>query len=221
MEPVKRRTHGTIQNQHENRIQTLERRIPVDYPLWESTLMDQIVVSTLGVYPFGWTFPNNGDPDDPEWDDITFTLGDLIFLPVDWNGVFELYMTAAVSGGNNLFGNYRTVVDGGDQDQHGKSHISFLVWVYEGSTQVGLSSNVMFRSFGESPPPTNSYGSHSRVYWNYSVWGGPIILAAGRRVVLEPYYALQENLGGNAQIQGLVFALKRYQDGTGGTGFSG
>lgn len=222
MEPVKRRNHGTIQNQHENRIQTLERRIPVDYPLWDSTALlgDLSTVQTAGVYPFGWIFDDGGDPEDPEWDDITFTLGDLMFLPVGWNGVFEVYMTAALTGGNSNYGNYRTVVDGGDQDQHGKSHIGFIVWVYEGSTQVGSSSYSIFMSNGEQPPPLTAFG-YQRYWWHHRIWGGPLNLGENQRIVLEPFFDLDETLAGNSNISGLIFALIRYQDGTGGGGFAG
>lgn len=206
MRPLRRRHRGTIQTDHENRIQTLERRIPVDYPLWGSTGFDQITINTIGNYPFGFGIFANDIADSPadgtDPDDWHTSGDEYVLLPQGFTGAFKIYMTVFLLGGNSLFGNYRTVTTPGDQDQNGKSWPQVDIEVWRDNAPFGSSTYRTFVSGGEHPPVRRNY---QRQWWLFELVGGPVIMDPARdRWVVKPYFQLNENLGGNALISGNI-----------------
>ena len=169
--------------------------------------MGTITVETSGNTLFGWN--GGGDCADPaDCPSEIVTFDDYLLLPQGWNGVFKTYLSAAVNSGNSNFGNYRTVVDGGDQDQHGKSRIDYIPYVMDTTgTVVDSFVGVAFHSYGEEPPPANVTIA-ARLWWTHKVHSGNYNLPSDQRWALQPYFALNETLAGPAQIGGLVFAVE-------------
>ena len=221
MRRLGRQTPNTVSSSLNTRVTNLERRHTPDYPVWFSAIMDTITVGpTADNYPFGWAIPDDLDPDDPQNDELTFTTGDLLYLPVGWNGVMEITMTADLLGGG-VWGDYRTVIPAPFHDQHGLSFIDFVVWVYEGSTQFSFSNLRSYRMHSEEPPPNFAW-STDRTWSYYAIWGGPLFLDEGQRIVLEPFFSLGDTTWGavTASIGGLSMNVKRFAPGTGLTGFA-
>lgn len=207
MNPLKRDNTNVRATNHENRIQALERRLAEEFPQWGGAKMDSITVENSGNTIFGWS--GGADCTDPaECSTEIVTFDDYLLLPEGWNGIFKTYLTAVVSSGNSNFGNYRTVVDGGDQDQHGKSFIDYITFVVDSTgTVVDSYGQVAFRAYGEVPPPNDTMLS-DRLWWTHKVHPGNYNLPATERWALQPYFELSENLAGPADIEGLTFAVE-------------
>ena len=194
---------------HENRIEALERRFADEYPMWGGAKMGSITVENAGSTFFGW---HGGaectDPSDPDCVNEIVTYDEYLLLPQGWNGIFKTYLTAVVTSGNSNFGNYRTVVDGGDQDQHGKSFIEYVPFVIDATgTVVDSYIQVAYRAHGEEPPPTGAMISQ-RMWWTHKVHPGNYNLPPTERWALRPHFSLQETLAGPADIEGLTFAVE-------------
>ena len=212
MNPLKRNNPSVRATNHENRIQALERRLAEEFPQWGGAKMDAITVETAGSTIFGWSGgPDCTDPSDQFCLNEIVSYDDYLLLPQGWNGVFKVYMSAVVTSGNANFGNYRTVVDGGDQDQHGKSFIDYITYVIDATgTVVDSSTQVAFRMHGEEPPPTGTMLSQ-RLWWTHKVHPGNYNLPGDQRWALQPYFSLEETLAGPADIEGLTFAVELSQ----------
>ena len=210
MDPLKRNNPGVRATNHENRIQALERRLAEEFPQWGGDKMGTLTVEAQDTYLFGWS--GGGECADPsECVNEIASYGDYLLLPQGWQGIFKTYLTAVVTSGNTQFGNYRTVVDGGDQDQHGKSFIDYIPYVMDSTgTIVDSFVQVAFRAYGEVPPPNNTMLS-PRLWWTHKVHPGNYNLPEDQRWALQPYFSLGETLAGPAGIEGLTFAVELSQ----------
>ena len=210
MDPLKRDNPGVRATNHEDRIQALERRLHPDYPIFGSASLDTITVELADDYEFGFSSPSPSpcvlptcDPDD--W----HTDGDYLVLPLGYNGMLRVYMTAACTAGNSQFGNYRTVVDGGDQDQHGKSRIGYLAEIWRNGAPFGSSGAKVFQAWGEHPPPTPSTSFNQRFWWYNDIAGGSFSMSSETdQWALKPQFVLAENLAGPATIEGLELVVE-------------
>lgn len=205
MNPIRRRSRSVKLRDHEDRVQALERRIPEDYPVLNGAILEQITVQNTDEYEFGFTFPDPEPCEPPDCDPDGFlTVGNYLVLPEGFDALFKIYLHATLSGGNSNFGNYRTVVDGGDQDQHGKSHVWCSVEIWRDLAPFGFDTYRAWSAWGEHPPVGPS-GLAQRYWWYHSLTAGIGVLDPTQdRYALLPLFVLDETLAGTATITGLL-----------------
>lgn len=211
MNPLRRRTRSVTLRNHEDRVQALERRIPVDYPLWVSYLMDQVVVEVADEYFFGWSFPDDEPCELPDCEeDEAHTVGDYLLLPQGYDGAFEVYLTAFVASGSSNFSEYYTTTVGGDQSIHGKSSIAFLTEIWRDNAPFGNSTYRAYEAWGEVPPPTG-VNLVDRMFSHHAVVPALSSLDITRdRWAIAPYFDVAVTLAGPATVKGLVCAVKMF-----------
>ena len=120
MNPLKRETPMTRSTDHEDRIQTLERRIPDDYPKWASWITDLEggTIEASGIYLTEPTFPDDEPCVLPDCDpDEARTVGNYYLLPLGFQGPFHIYFTIVCSGGCHQIEQFYETVDLGAQGE--------------------------------------------------------------------------------------------------------
>ncbi len=221
MQPLKRGSRGTVQANHENRIQTLERRIPNNYPWNYSIVLGDTGAVGPGSYNFGWTF---GDPcsDPVGCDESFFTDGDYLFLPLGYNDTFIVTMNAAMRSGSAP--NYLTPVTGGDVTPTDRIKIGFVPYIATDNVVDTGSFTVasQFLANMQEPPPYRS-GGYERVWSQYRVIaGGMASLGTNDRWALRPFVQVLAPVASIA-IAGQVMGVTLLPPGStfGGAAWSG
>lgn len=164
MRPLKRRGRGDVQANHENRIQTLERRIPVDYPrLYSILLGDPGSMTGFQSKHFGWSFSDDCAGAGDSCDERFVTQGDYLLLPLGFFGQFDVTMQAALSGGS--VANYLTPVTPGDITPSNGVKIGFVPYiatndVVDTGSFIGTS---VFIQNTQEPPPSRQ-GGYNRIW---------------------------------------------------------
>lgn len=195
---------------HENRIDVLERRIPVDYPFLDSHLLGFLSgITGPDDFNFGWTFPDDcSDPTGLECEDIFVTSGDYLFLPSGFNGPFEVTMQCAAAGGS--FNNYLTPVTPGDPTPTDDILPFFVAYVAEDNV-VDLSTVFLggfYQYWLQEPPMRPHGGTYDRVWTHVRGVPANAFVNENRRWALLPH--LIYNGSGTISIAGLTFATKLY-----------
>jgi hypothetical protein len=201
-----------VQLDHENRIQTLERRITDDYPWTWSTLLGDIeeggvTVSGPGSFNFGWAF---GQPcSDPGGCDEGFYTDDTyVYLPAGYAGQYEVTMQASL--GSGTMANVFQPVTPGDITPTNDCRIGFVPYVAENGV-VDLSTFIVgavYQLNAQEPPQRNGAG-YIRVFSNVRV-NAPnsyLLNHLERRWALRPFLFLPSGVG-PVTITGLVFSIK-------------
>lgn len=127
MNPLRRRTRGVKVANHENRIQTLERRIPEDYPHWYGHLLERVTNANADSGSFSFLFPDECDPAIDCEDDFA-TSGDYMLFPTGHDGPFHVYLNAILAGG---FGNVDDKYVATDPADHTPSNLFRLQVIQE------------------------------------------------------------------------------------------
>jgi hypothetical protein len=208
--PLKRRTRGVTVAEHENRIQTLERRIPVDYPLIDSHLLAALTnISGPDTFEFGFTFPDEcDDPTGVECEDRFVTSGNYLLLPSGFNGPFEVTMQCAATGGT--FDNYLTPVTGGDVTPTDDLTLAFVAYVAEDNVvDTGIYFNGGMYSYQLQEPPSRVNGGYDRVWTHVRAVPANSFITESRRWALLPMVQLNSGVG-PVSVGGLTITTKLY-----------
>lgn len=101
MNPLKRDNNSVRATDHENRIQTLERRLAMDYPVFCSTSGNGTPISVLAGTTETILFNDPGDIQDTAAGEFeTDPTGEWFMLPPAWEGAFKVYGMIAWQGGS-------------------------------------------------------------------------------------------------------------------------
>lgn len=216
MRPLQRRSRGTVQTNHENRIQTLERRIPEDWPQFASGLLDVQtidVADTPGTFEFGWAFPDDPcelpdcDPDDWHQD------GNYLLLPQGYQGPFWITMQASCLGGCAELENYLEPVDLGDTTPTNMLRLWCYVEIWRDNEPFG-DTTTSAAVFGGQHPPSPVNFLTERVWWFRRLHPGHGLLDLSRdRYALLPVFSLNPLSGSfssNVMIGGLVLTVEMF-----------
>ena len=202
MNILRRQSRGNRQLDHENRIQTLERRIPVDYPLLGSNALEEITVNLAGEYEFPPVFPSPEPCELPACDPEDWrTVGNYFLLPLGYKGSFEVMMLASVNGGTSLFDPYYEVVDPADQSVTGLAHPEIVIEQWRDDEPLGFANTRSYAAWGENPPP--SAGLSQRRFWHHTMAAAisAFNIETDRYAILS-LFQVHADLGGNATVAG-------------------
>lgn len=203
MDPLKRNNPGVRATNHEDRIQALERRIPEDFPQWNSMALDSITESASGTYPFSPTFPSDDpcvlpdcDPDDWRTD------GDYLLLPSGMIGVTEVYLVLGVTGGNSNLDEFYTLVDAADQGINGQCHGFITAELWRNDAPFGSMTGRAFSTWNEIPPPMNSTAV-DRIWTHHTIIANNAFSNVNTdRIALKASFFINQALPGTITVGG-------------------
>lgn len=182
MRPIERTSRGRHQLDHENRIQTLERRIPVDFPHWYGQAFnEEINVNNEGGF-FSYVFPDEClDPDPVACEEEFVTDGDYILFPTGHNGPYHCYIDVALTGGFSNVDNPYVPVDLGVRSPSRRFCMAVFEEIWRDNAPYGFITTKAWAAQGEWMPPDSEDGlSDGRVWWLYVVGTGAGIFDTDR-----------------------------------------
>lgn len=188
MDPIERPGRGRKQLDHENRIETLERRIPVDYPYHYSILLGDTGAVGPGSYSLGFTFGDDcSDPTGLECEGTFTTSGDYLFLPSGFGGVYIVTINAALQSG--AADNYLTPVTLGDITPTNLVKPGFTAYIATDNV-VDTGSFTVAQEFimNTQEPPAFRGGGYARLWSQYRIMGANSFLNQDNtRWALRPF----------------------------------
>lgn len=189
--PLRRPSRGVVQLDHENRIQTLERRIPVDYPVLYGQLLEQLANKgpTESVeWPF--TFPDECGGPAVECEDEFVTDGNYILFPTGYSGPFHVYINAYLTGGAGNVDDAYVPTIGGDDTPSKVITVTPAVEVWRDNAPYGSTSTWAFLSNGEAMRGQAGILA-DRVWWAHYIHPGHGIFDRDReRYALRVFFAI-------------------------------
>lgn len=165
--PIRRPSRGATQLDHENRIQTLERRIPERYPRWYGQLFSEVTnANNEGDQFHFFSADECFDPDPTQCEDTFVTSGDYILFPLGENGPFHVYMNVFAVGGFANFDNPYVPVDAGVTSPSKR----FRFWpeqeIWRDNAPYGTISTWVYQSEGEIlSADSEDAASNGRGWW--------------------------------------------------------
>lgn len=155
MRAIERANRGRHLLDHENRIDVLERRIPSDYPIFASQLLDNTGNLTgLVVHPFDFTFPDEcPDPSGLECEDRFVTDGQWLLFPTGWGGApYWVSMVVRMLGGGSNIHNMYTVVTPGTLGETNEVSLWVEMAVWRDNAPFGTVSGYGYVMASQTPP---------------------------------------------------------------------
>lgn len=202
--PLRRPSRGVVQLDHENRIQTLERRIPVDYPVLYGQLLDRLTnvgPSSSDEWPF--TFPDDCVGDPVECEDEFVTNGNYILFPTGYSGPFHVYLNAYLAGGAGNVDDAYVATTPGDDTPSKVISVSPAVEVWRDNAPYGSTSTWAYLSNGETMKGQAGIND-DRAWWAHYIHPGHGIFDRDReRYALRVFF----NVGATAgpvTVDGIV-----------------
>lgn len=150
MKPMRRRGRGVTQANHENRIQTLERRIPEDYPHWYGHLFDRVENANADSQYFTYLFPDECSGDPTECEQFFATDGEYLLFPTGHDGPFHVYLNVALAGGFANVDNKYVATDALDFTPSNRFRVSVINSILRDNAPFGADITTWAHySFGE------------------------------------------------------------------------
>lgn len=203
MNPLKRRTRGVKVANHENRIQTLERRIPEDFPHWYGILLAQHnnVIGPTTV-DFGFTISDDCAGDPTECEDRFVTDGDYVLFPLGWVGQFSIYLNMAILGGNANIDDAYTPTIAADDTPSKQIGLFPAVEVWRDNAPFGSTSAFAFQAQGEMLKGQGSFLA-DRLFWAHHIHHGSGVFDLTRdRFAVKPQFSW--GLAGAITVSGIM-----------------
>lgn len=221
MNILRRTSRGQRQLDHENRIQTLERRIPEEYPQLVSYLLGDVSTSVDGTFDFGFEFPDDEPCDLPNCNqDDWHTVGDALLLPQEYRGPFRVHLTASLTSGTTEIDNYLEAVTPANVAPTSNVKLFALCDIFDGEVYEDTFLSKAFEARGESPPPANV--TTDRYWWYLQLASGGGISFSGNptfRYAVRPQVKIT-GIAGAVEIAGIVLTVELLQERTALAGFS-
>ena len=205
MKPIEHTNRGRTQLNHENRIQTLERRIPVDYPIWASQLLENTGNLTGPVdHPFSFTIPDEcPDPTGVECEDRFVTSGDWLLFPTGWGGApYWVSMVVALLGGASNIHNMYTMVTPGAVGETAEVSLYVEMEVWRDNAPFGTVSGYGFVMASQTPPKLISTQLTDRSWSLLTIMPGHGILNPATDRFAARFHILLANGAGPSTFNG-------------------
>lgn len=155
---MRRLTRKTLYTQNVSddvRLNQLERRIPQDYPIWNSQLLKNTGNLTGPVdHPFDFTFPDDcPDPSGLACEDRFVTSGQWMLFPTGWGGApYWVSMVVKMGGGGGNIHNVYTVVTPGTLGETDEVSLWIEMEVWRNNAPFGTVSGYGFVTASQTPP---------------------------------------------------------------------
>lgn len=209
MKPIEHTNRGRVQLNHENRIQSLERRIPIDYPLWASGSMGDISNET-GPADLNFGFQFQDDCTNPlDCDDQFVVQGDYLLFPTGSFSVFHLYMTAFCNGSTGCEALTEAYVPNvaGTYGQTRSVLLACDVEVWRDNEPFGFSTYRAYEDWGVFGPPTSR--DSLRMFTYHKIMSNIAIVDPSRdRYALKPHVFLASDVTTPLTLTGGVLAVE-------------